>query len=68
MNYDFPDLTKVTTIEAICWYTKQVVVISKVKNQSGGTYSKEYREALLSWKEELNVKALEERKSFYNAI
>jgi hypothetical protein len=64
MSYKFPDLNKVSTLEAICWYTKQVVEIGSVKNRLAGTYSEAYKEALFCWKGELNTKALEERKNF----
>lgn len=61
MDYGFPKIEEINICEAICWYTKQVVEITNVKNRVNGTFSEEYKEALLQWKKELNRKALTER-------
>jgi len=53
-----------TTVEAIHWYTKEVAEVFSAKNRIAGTYSDSYRDALLGWKQELNRKALKEKKSF----
>lgn len=57
MSVQLPEIHKITTIEAINWYTKQVAEITKQKNRIAGIY------ALLLWKGELNRKALAERNS-----
>ncbi|EKN67072.1 hypothetical protein BABA_13145 [Neobacillus bataviensis LMG 21833] len=64
MNHQLPNIDEMTTIEAISWYTKQVVEITSAKHRIAGTYSDEYKQALLQWKKELNRKALAERRSF----
>lgn len=47
MEHQFPNINEMTTIEAISWYTKQVVEVTSVKNRVAGTYLDEYKQALL---------------------
>ena len=63
MEHQLPNINEMTTVEAIQWYTKQVVEVTSVKNRVAGTYSEEYKQALLQWKKELNRRALAERTS-----
>lgn len=64
MTFHLPNINEMTIIEAINWYTKELTKVFEVKNRVAGTYSEEYKEALLCWKQELNRKAREERKTF----
>ena len=62
---EFPDINNLTVSEAISWYTKQVAEVTNAKNRVAGTYTADYRKALLSWKKELNRKVLEARSALY---
>jgi hypothetical protein len=62
-NFQLPNIQEMTTVEAIHWYTKQIVEVTNVKHRVAGTYSEAYKQALLSWKKELNRKVLAERES-----
>jgi hypothetical protein len=62
MENQLPNINEMNTIEAINWYTSKVAEVFNINNRVAGTYSDEYKDALLSWKQELNKKALEERK------
>ncbi|RIU93316.1 hypothetical protein [Oceanobacillus picturae] len=61
MDYQLPNINEITTINAISWYTKELTKIFDIKNRVNGTYTDEYKDALLVWKQELNSKALNER-------
>jgi hypothetical protein len=63
MNFQLPKINEVMTVEAIHWYTKQIVEVTNVKHRVAGTYSEAYKQALLSWKKELNRRVLAEGKS-----
>jgi hypothetical protein len=63
MNFQLPKINEMTTVEAIRWYTKQIAEVTSVKSRVAGTYSEAYKQALLSWKQELNRRVLAERKS-----
>jgi len=56
MKLKFPNLDKLTDIEAIHWYTKTVRELT-----DAGTIH-EYRDELLKWKEQLNKRLEENRK------
>ncbi|WP_430789484.1 hypothetical protein VBD025_03965 [Virgibacillus flavescens] len=62
MDYKFPQINELTTIEAINWDTQEVAEVFSTKSRIAGTYSEAYKDALLSYKQELNTKALTERK------
>lgn len=68
MDYGFPNIKDLNICEAISWYTKQVAEITNVKNRVNGTFSEEYKEALLQWKKELNRKASIERNKLRNCL
>ncbi len=58
MNYELPNINKMTTIQAIHWYTKEVAEVFSAKNRINGIYSDAYKDALLAFKQMLNRKAL----------
>lgn len=47
-----PDLSTMTTVDAIVWYTREVARVSATK--PGTTDRTEYTQALLAWKRALN--------------
>ncbi|WP_409289654.1 hypothetical protein [Peribacillus sp. SCS-37] len=61
MTFDLPDINKMSTIEAIHWYTARVVEVTSVKNRIAGTFSEEYKAALMVWKKELNNRVIAEK-------
>ncbi|MTH53533.1 hypothetical protein GKZ89_08890 [Bacillus mangrovi] len=63
MDLDFPNINKVTTIEAISWYTGKVAEVTQKKHRIAGTFSEGYINALLAWKQGLNSKIAEARRS-----
>ncbi|MED0702855.1 hypothetical protein [Aeribacillus composti] len=56
MKLKFPNLDKLTDIEAIHWYTKTVNQLSKEGKLS------EFRDELLAWKKQMNERLFESRK------
>ena len=56
-----PNLNEMTTTQAIHWYTKEVSEVFSTKNRIAGTYTNEYKDALLGFKQEMNIKAINDR-------
>jgi hypothetical protein len=49
-----PDIEEMTIIEAIHWYTGEIVKVNSQEARMNGTYSKEYKDDLYQWKLRLN--------------
>ncbi|PWW20212.1 hypothetical protein DFO73_11626 [Cytobacillus oceanisediminis] len=63
MNFQFPNIDEMKIEDAIVWYLKETNKVFSTKNRIAGTFSDEYKQALLQWKLELYRKALAERNS-----
>ncbi|WP_338779524.1 hypothetical protein [Metabacillus sp. FJAT-52054] len=72
MNSNLPALDKMTTLEAIHWYTGEVMKVTSREARINGTYPEEYLDSLYKWKMKLNRRCEAERrnrgKEYVNAI
>jgi hypothetical protein len=59
---NLPNIYKMTLIEAIHWYTGEVVKVTSREARINGTYSDEYKKSFKEWKQRLNRRCELERR------
>jgi hypothetical protein len=57
-----PDIEEMTVIEAIHWYTGEIIKVTSREARMSGKYSEEYKDSLYEWKLRLNRRCEQERK------
>ncbi|MFC0297144.1 hypothetical protein [Geobacillus jurassicus] len=58
--FKLPNLAEMTDVEAIHWYTSEVVRLSKERKLNS-----EYGKALLGWKKKMNERLEQSRKEWW---
>ncbi|AMQ19642.1 hypothetical protein [Geobacillus sp. JS12] len=58
--FQLPNLAEMTDVEAIRWYTSEVVRLSKERKLNS-----EYGKALLEWKKKMNERLEKSRKEWW---
>ncbi|MRX52920.1 hypothetical protein GJU41_02950 [Bacillus idriensis] len=64
VHTQLPNITEMKAEDAILWYLKEINEVYSTKHRVAGTYSEEYKEALLDWKHQLNEKCNVIRQQF----
>ncbi|UAL53499.1 hypothetical protein [Metabacillus dongyingensis] len=59
-----PNIDEMKAEDAILWYLKEINEVYSTKHRVAGTFSDDYKSALLAWKKELNLKCNVIRQQF----